>query len=56
LGVKRERSQRHVSVIVAFDDLFHVFDFTGRQACRDDSWAAWVIIQIAPGLRAAPLW
>jgi hypothetical protein len=26
LSVKRERSKRPVSVIVAFDDLFHVFD------------------------------
>jgi hypothetical protein len=41
-------------VIIALDPLFHVFDFTGRQARRDDSWAARVIIQIAPGLRAAP--
>jgi hypothetical protein len=40
--------------IIAFDLLLHVFDITGREARRDDWWAARVIIQIAPGLRMAP--
>ncbi|MAG30462.1 MAG: hypothetical protein CL908_06140 [Deltaproteobacteria bacterium] len=54
MSVKCERSQRHVSVIVALDHLSHIFDFSGSQACGDDSRAACLVIEIASSLAAAP--
>jgi hypothetical protein len=47
LGVKRDGSHQHVSVLVAFDQFSDVFKFTGKQTGGDDSWAAWLVIQIA---------
>jgi hypothetical protein len=43
-----------VSVIVALDHLAHVSNFIGSQACRGDSWTAWLVIEITPSLGAAP--
>jgi hypothetical protein len=41
-------------MIVALDLLAHILGFIGSQACRDDARAAWLVIEIAPGLGAAP--
>jgi hypothetical protein len=43
-----------VSVIVTLNHLSHAFDFIRGQASRDDSWAAWLVIEITSGLGAAP--
>jgi len=43
-----------MSVALALDQLLHRFDFSGSQACRDDSRAAGLIIQVASGLGLTP--
>ncbi len=55
LSVKSQRSQRHVSVIVALDHLAHGVDLIGSQACRDDARTACLIIKVTSGLGTTPI-
>jgi len=54
LSVKRQGSQRHVSVIAALDHRSHVLDFIWGETSGDDSWAAWLVIEITASLIATP--
>jgi len=43
-----------VSVIVVLDHLAHVLDFIRGQSSRDDSWTAWLVLEITASLIATP--
>ena len=48
LRMKRQRSERHVSVIAALDHFLHHSDFVRSQASGHRARAAGLIVQIAP--------